>query len=53
VLFQYLNKEEKIDQVLLIGDAAPNNPSEVNRKRLSKGEHYWTSKGFPITYFEK
>jgi hypothetical protein len=24
VLFQCLNKEEKIDQVILIGDAAPN-----------------------------
>jgi hypothetical protein len=39
--------------VILIGDAAPNQTSEVTTKRNSKGEQYWVSKGFPLTTFEK
>jgi hypothetical protein len=49
VLFQAINKEELIDQVILIGDAAPNTPEEVPRKRGQKGEPYWNSNGFPAT----
>jgi hypothetical protein len=39
--------------VILIGDAAPNQPTEVTTKRKGKGEQYWVSKGFPLTTFEK
>jgi hypothetical protein len=53
VLFQFLNREEKIDQVILIGDAAPNLPQEVTSKRKGKGDAYWIGKGFPATHFEK
>jgi hypothetical protein len=38
VLFQAINKDELIDQVILIGDAAPNTP-----------EPYWNNNGFPAT----
>jgi hypothetical protein len=48
-----MNKEEKIDQVILIGDAAPNTDSEVVAKRSRRGEQYWSSKGFPLTTFKK
>lgn len=37
VLFQAINKEEVVDQVILIGDAAPNTIDEVPRKRAVKG----------------
>jgi len=47
-----MNKEEKIDQVILIGDAAPNKADEVKTKRNNRGEQYWSSKGFPLTNFE-
>jgi hypothetical protein len=33
VFFQSINKEDNIDQVILIGDAAPNPPNEVIFKR--------------------
>ena len=40
VLFQAINREEVVDQVILIGDAAPNTTDEVPRKRAVKGEPY-------------
>lgn len=49
VLFQAINREEVVDQVILIGDAAPNTTDEVPRKRAVKGEPYWNSNGFPAT----
>ncbi len=52
MLFQFMNREEKIDQVILIGDAAPNTDSEVVTKRSRRGEQYWSGKGFPLTNFE-
>lgn len=48
VLFQAINKEE-VDQVILIGDAAPNTDEDVTRKRSLKGESYWNGNGFPAT----
>lgn len=53
VFFQALNKEEKIDQVILIGDAAPNSFQEVPLKRNNRGENYWNSNGYPITNIDK
>jgi hypothetical protein len=53
VLFQSLNKEADIDQVILIGDAAPNTESDVQRKRMPKGEKYWQDNGIPSTYIQK
>lgn len=38
---------------ILIGDAAPNSPSEVTSKRTGKGENYWNSNGYPATNMEK
>jgi hypothetical protein len=52
-LFQSLNKEDKIDQVILIGDAAPNKPTEVSIKRNNRGENYWNSNGYPTTNIDK
>lgn len=53
MFFQSLNKEDKIDQVILIGDAAPNTPNEVSGKRAGKGENYWNSNGYPATNIDK
>jgi hypothetical protein len=47
-----MNKEEKIDQVILIGDAGFNSTEEVKTKRNNRGEQYWSGKGFPMTNFE-
>jgi len=49
VLFQTINREERVDQVILIGDAAPNTSHEVTTKRGEKGETYWNGNGFPAT----
>jgi hypothetical protein len=49
VLFQAINREEVVDQVILIGDAAPNTIDEVPMKRSNRGEPYWNSNGFPAT----
>lgn len=48
-----MNREDKIDQVILIGDAAPNTPHEVTLRRGSKGEQYWLGNGLPSTNLQK
>lgn len=53
VMFQAINKEDKVDQVFLICDAPPNNQFEVKSKREHKGEEYWKKAGFPLTTFAK
>ena len=49
MLFQAINKEEVVDQVILIGDAAPNRDDEISIKRNNRGEAYWNSNGFFAT----
>jgi hypothetical protein len=49
VLFQAINKEEVVDQVILIGDAAHNREEEISMKRSNRGEAYWNSNGFFAT----
>ena len=53
VLMQAVNKQEKVDQVIIIADAAPNSDSDVTLKRQHYGESYWNNYGFPSTTFEK
>lgn len=53
VLFQKLNREDKLDQVIIIGDAQPNTHHDVTVKRASKGEKYWNTEGFPATHIDR
>jgi len=43
---------ERVDQIALIGDAAPNNLQEVTEKRGARGESYWSQTKFlrPTNY---
>jgi hypothetical protein len=47
------NEREPITQVILIGDAPPNTPDEVEEKREKFGENYWKKTKFAqATYYE-
>ena len=41
-----------LNQVIIIGDAAPNTKEEVTEKRLRRGEDYWKTTKFakPVYY---
>jgi len=47
----HVNQEftkDEVDQVILIGDAPANSPSEVISKRNGKGESYWKTTKFSV-----
>ena len=58
VAFEYVNslmyqKNEKIDQIIVIGDAPPNTKDDVTKKRAHRGEVYWKNTKYKkSTYWE-
>jgi hypothetical protein len=56
VALQHVNQEnehEKVSQVILIGDAAPNKKNQVQEGRAKLKESYWTNTKFKTpTYYE-
>ena len=48
VFYNHVNSLQKVDQVILIGDAAANSLREVRNKREYRGESYWNGNNFPF-----
>jgi hypothetical protein len=46
-----INRDDRVDQVIIIGDAPGHTHAETNlRRTTSNGETYWQSRGFPLVY---
>jgi len=53
VALSYINQDKNVNEIIIIGDAAANTKSEIEKKRQSPSENYWKKTKFSVaTYFE-